>query len=78
MILRYLMKLLTKKELARKLCISYSYLDILRRAYQDFPKAMSFSSAQNGSRLFFDEAEIDSWLLANREKFRKNASITLS
>lgn len=72
------MKLLSKKDTARKLCISYAYLDVLRRLYKDFPKAMSFSEAQNGSRLFFDEAEIDSWLLANREKFRKNASITLS
>lgn len=72
------MKLLSKKEAAKKLCISYSYLDCLRRTYKDFPKAMSFSEAQTGSRLFFDEAEIDSWLLANREKFRKNASITLS
>ena len=72
------MKLLSKKDTARKLGISYAYLDILRRAYQDFPKAMSFSEAQTGSRLFFDEAEIDSWLLANKEKFRKNASITLS
>lgn len=68
------MKLLSKKDTARKLGISYAYLDILRRAYQDFPKAMSFSEAQTGSRLFFDEDEIDKWLLVNKEKFQLNAA----
>lgn len=68
------MKILSKKEAAKKLCISYSYLDCLRRTYKDFPKAMSFSNVTAGSRIFFDEDEIDNWLLENKEKFQLNAT----
>lgn len=68
------MKLLSKRETAQKLCVSYNYLDCIRKMYEDFPKAMSFSKAQAGSKLFFDEDEIDKWLLVNKEKFQLNAA----
>ena len=67
------MDLLTKKDLAKKLRISISSLNRLRNKYKDFPKGMSFGEAWAGSKIFFDNDEVDSWLIANKELFKNNA-----
>ncbi len=72
------MKLLTKKELANKLKCSVASVYRLRIKYKDFPAPLSFGEPLAGAKILFVESEIDSWLLSNRDKFRKNASITLS
>ena len=70
------MKLLSKKDLANKLRVSATSLYRLRTKYKDFPKGMSFGDNIAGSKIFFDEEEIDNWLLKNKEKFRNNAIST--
>lgn len=68
------MNLLTKKELAKKLKCSVTSIYRLRSKYKDFPKAMSFGDPLAGAKIFFDDEEVNSWLKANKDKLRCNAT----
>lgn len=72
------MKLLTKKELANKLKCSVTSVYRLRIKYKDFPSPFSFGDSLAGSKIFFDEDEIDAWLVSNKHKLRTNASCRIS
>lgn len=69
------MKLISKQDAAKKLLISYSQIDKFRKTFPDFPKPMCFGKPTLGSKLFWDEDDLDMWLAKNKVQFTQNANL---